>query len=720
MNLIQRMRQALAPPQQKQRQPSRFVFWPKWREGQPEWHLTDLSSYIEEGFELNAVIYSAIMYKVRAAYGATLRAYEGTRDEPVLLDYGHPLAQLVDRPNSWQSFGELQAEMIVYFNLMGNAYVWYKRQSGSEYPEALYNLRPDWVRHIYDGQRLKGFLYVPSGVAVEDGTPMLPEDVMHVRLPNPADPYAGLGKGLSPISALARSADVDNEATHFLKQFFDDGAMPRGMLTVDAPLTQTIIDEAEERWMEAYGGRDKWIKPLITGHGAGYQRIGSTFAELDMDAIDARSESRIVMCFGVPLTLIESRPTLAQATYSNKEQDYKMFLDVTLLPELSMFETEWRYHLRFGDGREFAQYDYSEVPGFIDEQQRIDLVKEAWEGAAATRREYRQALGLPSTEADNVYKLPLAVYLVPADERSAAPRTEVGAEGAEEGQKALTVDKGNGKGYLAEEYKRAIWRMIDQKAESWEPQAKRVTRRAFEHDRREILAIVNETQKSAYREGKSVVWSQLLLGVQDYLRMAGKDNWRSEFLPILSAVVVDQGEQLNAIFGMQFDVRNLLAEDWFTSYTMTFADPITDTSNRTLHQIFERAMAEGWSVPDMQKAIDLTFDQWITGGVSPVDLEFALDRLPPWRLELIARTETMRASNYGATALYRNWGVSEREWLATIGDGRTRDTHLEAHGQVRGIDEPFVVGGAEMMQPGDVNAPLSEVANCRCTTIPVL
>jgi uncharacterized protein with gpF-like domain len=55
-----------------------------------------------------------------------------------------------------------------------------------------------------------------------------------------------------------------------------------------------------------------------------------------------------------------------------------------------------------------------------------------------------------------------------------------------------------------------------------------------------------------------------------------------------------------------------------------------------------------------------------------------------------------------------------RTWVATL-DDRTRDTHAEMDGQVVGMDEPFVSpSGAELMYPGDPNAPPEEVINCRC------
>lgn len=82
----------------------------------------------------------------------------------------------------------------------------------------------------------------------------------------------------------------------------------------------------------------------------------------------------------------------------------------------------------------------------------------------------------------------------------------------------------------------------------------------------------------------------------------------------------------------------------------------------------------------------------------------------------IARTETLRASNAGQQALWESAlaqdlireDEAQREWVATL-DDRVRPEHRAAHGQKVGLKEPFVVGGAEYMQP-------PAGVNCRCTT----
>ncbi|MCY4318372.1 MAG: phage minor head protein [Alphaproteobacteria bacterium] len=100
------------------------------------------------------------------------------------------------------------------------------------------------------------------------------------------------------------------------------------------------------------------------------------------------------------------------------------------------------------------------------------------------------------------------------------------------------------------------------------------------------------------------------------------------------------------------------------------------------------------------------------------------DRYIKYRAEVVARTEALGAVNagsYDAQRLAVQEGVVERdaitrEWVAAR-DDRVRDTHVEVNGQRVGVDEPFIVGGAQMMFPGDPSGPAREVVSCRCTLV---
>jgi hypothetical protein len=81
----------------------------------------------------------------------------------------------------------------------------------------------------------------------------------------------------------------------------------------------------------------------------------------------------------------------------------------------------------------------------------------------------------------------------------------------------------------------------------------------------------------------------------------------------------------------------------------------------------------------------------------------------------IARTEAHTALERGAWEAANSLGVRvTKEWVSRE-DSLVRFAHAAAHGQVRGIDENFVVGGELMMYPGDPKASARNNANCRCT-----
>ena len=83
---------------------------------------------------------------------------------------------------------------------------------------------------------------------------------------------------------------------------------------------------------------------------------------------------------------------------------------------------------------------------------------------------------------------------------------------------------------------------------------------------------------------------------------------------------------------------------------------------------------------------------------------------------VIARTETHGAANAASDDAAKALGLENelrREWI-TADDNRRRDTHAAADGQVRAMDEPFDVGAAKLLRPGDPSGPPEEIILCRC------
>ncbi|MFD3535231.1 phage minor head protein [Streptomyces sp. NPDC058661] len=126
----------------------------------------------------------------------------------------------------------------------------------------------------------------------------------------------------------------------------------------------------------------------------------------------------------------------------------------------------------------------------------------------------------------------------------------------------------------------------------------------------------------------------------------------------------------------------------------------------------ERGIREQESIPDIAKRVQTVLTA--TGS-----------EYWPNRAVTVARTETLAAVNAGvfrsAELLAEQQGdpAPFKQWIATA-DVRTRPTHREADKQRTLLREPFRVGGASLLFPGDPRGPANEVINCRCSLIPVV
>ena len=129
-----------------------------------------------------------------AAGGDRRRAVEAV--EPA-----HPAQRLLDSPNPFWTRGDLWRATETSLGLWGSAFWGLERDETGQVTE-IWPLRSDRMRVIPDPARyIKGFVYVGRCRQIVS---YLAEDVVWIRLLQPADEYAGL----SPIAPLRLSADM--------------------------------------------------------------------------------------------------------------------------------------------------------------------------------------------------------------------------------------------------------------------------------------------------------------------------------------------------------------------------------------------------------------------------------------------------------------------------------------------------------------------------------
>ncbi len=150
----------------------------------------------------------------------------------------------------------------------------------------------------------------------------------------------------------------------------------------------------------------------------------------------------------------------------------------------------------------------------------------------------------------------------------------------------------------------------------------------------------------------------------------------------------------------------------------SFAQIMTRLALRYIQQEMIRRRITNVEETTRQQIVDAV-DRGYRSGLGQIGVADEILNMVPSlsaaRANVIARTETHGAANYGSQKAAKQTGLPmKKEWLASA-DERTRETHREADGTTIGMDEAFVVGDSQLQFPGDPAGAPEEVINCRCT-----
>lgn len=149
---------------------------------------------------------------------------------------------------------------------------------------------------------------------------------------------------------------------------------------------------------------------------------------------------------------------------------------------------------------------------------------------------------------------------------------------------------------------------------------------------------------------------------------------------------------------------------------------ITNKSTLLPYKLVDGRRDVRWNTKKVNSAIL----QGILQGESSKDMAKRLMRVTEMNKDSAvrnARTAFTSAVNHGRQdamkQLQDDGVIVEKEWHASMGDGKTRDWHEELNGVSVPIDEPFInhINGVEcqIMFPGDPDADPANTYNCRCS-----
>jgi hypothetical protein len=226
---------------------------------------------------------------------------------------------------------------------------------------------------------------------------------------------------------------------------------------------------------------------------------------------------------------------------------------------------------------------------------------------------------------------------------------------------------------------------------------------------------------------------------QEVAAAVGTTDWQLYHLPQLKTAIERAMQEFTSRYGIQLNRDQ--SEFWNFGQTMvdeplrvvgiTAAIPAIDTTIFSAMQNYSKHLIDSLGA-DATAKIYSEFASGLIGQKSPFEVMQAVGsnlndkgifNSIAARAETITRQETGRILEEASQARLEKAAevVPGLQKMWQHGTSKVpRLTHLAAEGQVRDVNEPFMVGGEALMYPRDMAGSPGNTINCSCYTVPYM
>jgi len=237
-----------------------------------------------------------------------------------------------------------------HLDLTGEAWWVVARDSRATIPMELWPVRPDRMEPVpHPTEFLSGYLYTgPDGEKVPLGL----DEVIQLKMPNPLDPYRGMG----PVQSLLTDLDSAKYSSEWNRNFFLNSAEPGGVIEVEKRLSDDEFDEMSTRWNEQHRGVSRAHRVAILEQGKWVDR---KFSMRDMQFTELRRVNRdtILEAFGMHRAMLG---IVEDVNRANAEAGEVVFARWKIVPRLERIKGALNNDFLplFGSTGQGLEFDY--------------------------------------------------------------------------------------------------------------------------------------------------------------------------------------------------------------------------------------------------------------------------------------------------------------------------------------------------------------------------
>lgn len=666
---------------------------------------------------------------------------------------GHPLQDLIDQPNPYQSYASWMYSLIVDLTLIGNSTVWHASSANM-----LMNLPIESVTlDLSNEGQLES--YTVTEVSNQEGmiqaksqTKFKAEDVIHSRRPNPSS----LLWGLSPFVPGRKSVLFNRYSTDYLISFYQKGAIPGFALQMDKEANEKVALRLMRSFENAYTGRRNMRRTMVLPKGVSVKEMSHTLANQELATYIDKNRENIINLLKVPkheLSLAESGSLGSEEA----KMALRNFWYATLIPLMKIVEGDQTKFFRakglLGED-EFVEFQIDDIEALQEDQAAKADLATKYLAAGWTLNEVRTEVWkkprYENVDADRPFVIkplaptfgpapslgasapsaPAAPALLPATGTAAADGNGLGlAAGADESKEASSVVSAKAsKDSLAAFLKSGDgWfdkreQKIRADASKGQTQMEAASLRLFADMAATIIRVTrgflkekgwdDHRTKAEDERAKLIKKNELrrrLRKAMDKFEERWVDDSRKA---LIARVETGYGVALEIPFNLPSptEIEGLRARG-----AAARQDALEERSGRVFRYMNETTIESVFST------IENGIEQGKTVQEIAGDLKTRFSNVEEIgsRAMTIARTETLTAVSLGQAAAMADAAKLvpnlQKMWISAD-DERTRESHVELHGDVVAHDKEFNNG---LQFPRDPVGPPSEVINCRCTWVMV-
>jgi HK97 family phage portal protein len=399
------------------------------------WNTENDDSYITEGYQKNATIYSLINLITKAATTIPFQVYEKTNENDYkrykaltsgIMDAASiqkasllqknalvelqdtELHKILERPNPAQSYNAWLTELIAFGKLTGNRYIYGigpdTGANNGKFTE-LY-VMPSQVMEIISN----GIMEPVSKYKLEyNGTKYIDaSEICHIKDFNPY--YDGTGShmyGQSPLRAGLRSLTTNNEAVQTGVKYLQNQTA-RGLLTSEmGDINEVQAQQLKDKFRRQHQGSDNAGDIIITPNKMSWVNFGLNASDVSLIAQYNASIKDLCNIYNVPVQLLNNTES---SSYNNMKEAKKALYQNAVIPELVKIKDELNRWLapKYGD-KLCIEFDFSVIPEMQEETEKVvDQLSKAW---WITPNEKRSAMNYGKDEENTQ----LDDYFIPAN-----------------------------------------------------------------------------------------------------------------------------------------------------------------------------------------------------------------------------------------------------------------------------------------------------------------